>query len=126
MLNKFKFAFISLMAAGLTVCADMASFAGDWNEPATVIVQVTAAGSPIEDAEVSVGDQSDTTGHNGNRVFQVDKGHHTVSVTDTHGNSDSREVRVNSGEIVQVTFDLGAAGRPATGGHRHELTFSKN
>jgi hypothetical protein len=126
MLGKFKFVFISLMSAGLIFCAGTASIAGAWNEPATVIVQVTAAGSPIGDAEVSVDNQSDTTGHNGNRVFQVDKGHHTVSVTDIHGNSDSREVRVNPGEIVQVTFDLGAAGRPATGGHRQELTFSKN
>ncbi len=126
MLGKFKFTFISLMSAGLIFCAGTASIAGAWNEPATVIVQVTAAGSPIEDAEVSVDDQSDTTGYNGNRVFQVDKGHHTVSVTDIHGNLDSREVRVNPGEIVQVTFDLGAAGRPATGDHRQELTFSKN
>jgi hypothetical protein len=126
MLSKLKFAFTLLMAVGVIFCAGTAGFAGDWNEPATVIVQVTAAGSPVGDAEVSVDDQSETTGHNGNRVFQVDKGHHTVSVTDTHGNSDSREVRVNPGEIVQVTFDLGAAGRPATGGHRQELTFSKN
>jgi len=126
MLGKLKFAFISLMAAGLIFCAGTASIAGAWNEPATVIVQVTAAGSPIEDAEVSVGDQSDTTGHNGNHVFQVDKGHHTVSVTDTHGNSDSREVRVGPGEIIQVTFDLGSAARQASGGHRQELTFSKN
>jgi hypothetical protein len=126
MLSKLKFAFTLLMAAGLIFCAGTASFAGDWNEPATVIVQVTAAGSPVGDAEVSVDDQSETTGHNGNRVFQVGKGYHTISVTDIHGNSDSREVRVNSGEIVQVTFDLGAAGRPATGGHRQELTFSKN
>jgi len=114
------------MFAGLIFSAVTVSIAGDWNEPATVIVQVTAAGSPIEDAEVSVGDQSNTTGHNGNRVFQVGKGHHTVSVTDIHGNSESREVRVSPGEIVQVTFDLGVAGRPATGDHRQELTFSKN
>ena len=126
MLRKFKCAFISLMATGLIFCAGTASFAGDWNEPATVTIQVIAAGLPIEDAEVSVGDQSDTTGYNGNRVFQVDKGSYTVSVTDAYGNSDSREVRVNSGEIVQVTFELGAEGRPATGGHRQELTFSKN
>ena len=125
MLSKFKCAFISLMAAGLIFCAGTACFAGDWNEPATVTVQVIAAGSPIEDAEVSVGDQSDTTGHSGNHVFQVDKGHHTVSVTDTHGNSDSREVRVDPGEIIQVTFDLGSAARPASG-DRQELTFSKN
>ena len=123
---KSKLKFTLLMAAGLIFCAGTVSIAGDWNEPATVIVQVTAAGSPIGDAEVSIDDQSDTTGHNGNRVFQVGKGHHTVSVTDIHGNSDSREVRVNPGEIVQVTFDLGAAGRPATGDHRQELTFSKN
>ena len=126
MLSKLKFSFTLLMAAGLIFCAGTISFAGAWNEPATVIVQVTAAGSPIEDAEVSVGDQSDTTGYNGNRVFQVDKGFYTVSVIDTHGNSDSREVRVNSGEIVQVTFELGTEGRPATGDHRQELTFSKN
>jgi hypothetical protein len=126
MFSKFKCALISLMFAGLILCAETVSFAGTWNEPATVIVQVTAAGSPIGDAEVSVDGQSDTTGHNGNRVFQVEKGHHTVSVTDIHGNSDSREVRVSPGEIVQVTFDLGTAGRPAAGGHRQELTFSKN
>ncbi len=125
-MSKFKCAFISLMAAGLIFCAGTASFAGVWNEPATITVQVIAAGSPIEDAEVSVGDQSDTTGYNGNRVFQVDKGFYTVSVIDTHGNSDSREVRVNSGEIVQVTFELGTEGRPVPGGHRQELTFSKN
>lgn len=126
MLSKFKRTFISLLAAGLIFCVGTASFAGAWNEPATVTVQVIAAGSPIEDAEVSIGDQSDTTGHNGNHVFQVDKGHHTVSVTDIHGNSDSREVRVDPGEIIQVTFDLGAEARPASGGHRQELTFSKN
>jgi len=126
MLGKFKFALISLMSAGLLFCAGTAIIAGDWNEPATVIIQVTADGSPIGDAEVSIDDQSDITGHNGNRVFQVGKGHHTVSVTDIHGNSESREVRVSPGEIVQVTFDLGVAGRPATGDHRQELTFSKN
>tara|TARA_B100000959_G_C14652713_1_gene488991 strand:- start:72 stop:446 length:375 start_codon:yes stop_codon:yes gene_type:complete len=123
---KSKLKFTLLMAAGLIFCAGTVSIAGDWNEPATVIVQVTAAGSPIGDAEVGIGNQSDTTGYNGNRVFQVSKGHHTVSVTDIHGNSESREVRVNPGEIVQVTFDLGAAGRPASGDHRQELTFSKN
>jgi uncharacterized membrane protein len=115
MFNKLKFALVSLMAAGLIFCLGNVSTAYD-EPPATVIVQVTAMGSPIEGAEVSVGDASDTTGHNGNYVFQVDKGTYTVSVADSHGNTDSREVRVNPGEIMQVTFDLGAAGRPATGG----------
>ena len=126
MLRKLKIAFTLLMAVGVIFCAGTASIAGDWNEPATVTVQVTAGGSPIADAEVGVDDQSDTTGHNGNRVFQVGKGLHTISVTDIHGNSDSREVRVNSGEIVQVTFELGTGVRSVPGGHRQELTFSKN
>jgi hypothetical protein len=119
MFSKLKFAFVALMAAGLIFCVSKASYAGDWlpTDSSTVIVQVTALGSPIEGAEVSVGDSSGTTGINGNYVFQVDKGTYTVSVTDPHDNSDSREVRVKPGEIVQVTFDLGAAGRPATVSH---------
>ncbi len=116
MLNRLKFAFVSLMAAGLIFCFGNVSTAF-YEPPATVIVQVTAMGSPIEHAEVSVGDNSDSTGHNGNRVFQVDKGSYTVSVADSHGNTDSREVRVSPGEIIQITFDLGAAGRPASGSH---------
>ncbi len=115
MFNKLKFALVSLMAVGLIFCLGNVSTAYD-EPPATVMVVVTAMGSPIEHAEVSVGDNSDTTGHNGNHVFLVDKGTYTVSVADSHGNTDSREIRVNAGEIVQVTFDLGAAGRPATGG----------
>jgi len=115
MFNKLKFALVSLMAAGLIFCVGNVSSAYD-EPPATVIVQITAMGSPIEHADVSVGDNSDTTGHNGNRVFLVDKGDYTVSVADSHGNTDSREIRVSPGEIIQVTFDLGAAGRPASGG----------
>ncbi|MHC4268178.1 MAG: hypothetical protein ACYSTS_06895 [Planctomycetota bacterium] len=122
MLNRLKFAFISLVAVGLLFCVSNATFAydrgGEWPPTAggTVIVQVTAMGSPIEGAEVSVGDNSGTTGHNGNTVLSVDNGYHTVSVADHHDNAESKEVRVNPGEIIQVTFDLGAAGRPASGG----------
>ncbi|MFQ5787105.1 MAG: hypothetical protein ACE5H1_03915 [Thermodesulfobacteriota bacterium] len=116
MFNKLKFALVSLMAAGLIFCLSNISSAYD-EPPARVIVQVTAMGSPIEHADVSVGDTSDSTGHNGNHVFQVDKGEYTVSVADSHGNTDSRDVRVKPGEIIQVTFDLGAAGRPASGHH---------
>ena len=122
MLNKLKFAFVSFMAAGLLFCISNASYAydrgGEWppTEGGTVIFQVTAMGSPIGDAEVSVGDASGTTGENGNTVFSVESGIHTASVTDHHGNTDSKEVMVHSGEIIQVTFDLGAAGRPASGG----------
>ena len=124
MLNRLKFAFISLVAVGVLFCVSTATYAydrgGEWppTEGGTVIVQVTAMGSPIEGAEVSVGENSGTTGHNGNTVLSVDNGYHTVSVADHHENTDSREIRVDAGAIIQVTFELGAPGRPASaGGH---------
>ncbi len=123
MLSKLKFAFISLMAAGLIFCLGNVSSAydrgGEWppTEGGTVIVQVIALGSPVEHADVSVGDNSDTTGHNGNRTFSVDNGYHTVSCVGPHGGEASREVRVKPGEIIQVTFDLGAEGLHVGEGH---------
>lgn len=116
MLNKLKFAFVSLMAAGLIFC--LSNISSAYNEPpATVIVQVIALGAPIEHADVSVGDNSDTTGHNGNHVFQVHRGTYTVSCSGPNGGTASREISVNPGEITQVTFDLGAEGLHASGGH---------
>ncbi len=113
MLSKFKFAFVSLMAVGLLFCLSQATYATNtWRPTDTgfVTVQVIALGSPVEHAEVSVGDSSDTTGHNGNRTFTVENGTHTVSCVGPHGGEASREVRVLPGEIIQVTFDLGAVG----------------
>jgi len=116
MLNKLKFAFVSLVAAGLIFCLNNVSSAY-YEPPATVIVQVIALGAPIEHADVSIGDDSDTTGHNGNKVFQVRKGTYTVSCSGPQGGSGSTEITVNPGEITQVTFELGAEGLHASGGH---------
>lgn len=116
MLKSIRFTFVALLAAGLFFSLANVSTAYD-EPPARVIVQVIALGSPVEHAEVSVGDFSETTGHNGNYVFSVDKGTYTVSCVGSHGTEASREVRVKPGEIIQVTFDLGAAGRPATESH---------
>lgn len=116
MFNKLKLTFVSLMVAGLLFCVSNVSSAY-FEPPATVIVQVIALGAPIEHAEVSVGDNSDTTGHNGNKVFQVSKGHYTVSCTGPHGGSGTQEIFVQPGEITQVTFELGASALHASGGH---------
>ncbi len=109
MLSKFKYIFVALVASGLIFCLSNIGTAYD-EPPARVIVQVIALGAPIEHADVSVGDASETTGKNGNYVFQVDKGAYTVSCTGPHGGSGSQEVSVKPGEIVQVTFELGAEG----------------
>ncbi len=120
MLSKLKFASISLMVVGLLFCVSQATYATNTWRPTdtgSILVQVIALGSPVEHAEVSVGDSSDTTGHNGNRSFTVDPGHYTVSATGEHGGSASKEVRVHPGEFIQVTLELGAAGLPPAEGH---------
>lgn len=116
MISKFRFTFVALLAAGLFFCLANVSSAYD-EPPARVIVQVIALGAPVGDSEVSIGDATETTGANGNYVFQVDKGTYQVSCKGAHGGHASREVRVKPGEIIQVTFDLGAEGLHASGGH---------
>ena len=116
MLNKFKYIFVTIIASGLIFC--LSNIGSAYEEPpARVIVQVIALGAPIEHADVSVGDLSETTGKNGNYVFQVHKGSYTVSCKGPHGGSGTQEIQVSPGEIIQVTFDLGAEGLHASGGH---------
>ncbi len=109
MVSKFRYVFVALVVSGLVFCLSNIGSAFE-EPPARVIVQVIALGAPIAGAEVSVGDSSDTTGKNGNYVFQVRKGTYTVSCNPPEGSSQSQEVRVNPGEIIQVTFELGAEG----------------
>jgi hypothetical protein len=116
LLSKFRYMFVALMVSGLVFCLSNIGTAYE-EPPARVIVQVIALGAPVEGSEVSVGDASETTGINGNYVFQVDKGIYTVSCTGAHGGSGSQEVTVKPGEIIQVTFDLGAEGLHAAEGH---------
>ncbi len=116
MLGKFRYVFVALLGLGLIFCLSNISSAYD-EPPATVIVQVIALGSPIEHAEVSVGDATETTGKNGNYVFQVNTGIYTVSCTGPHGGQASQELTVKPGEITQVTFELGAEALHAGKGH---------
>ena len=122
MLSKLKFASISLMVVGLLFCVSKATYAGetDWRptDTGSILVQVIALGYAVEHAEISVGDNSDTTGANGNRMFSVEPGFYTVSATGPHGGgSATKEVRVNPGEFIQCTLELGSEGLPPTEGH---------
>lgn len=116
MFKKLRFAFILVIASGLIFCLSNIGSAY-YEPPARVIVQVIALGAPIEHADVSVGDASETTGKNGNYVFQVYKGTYTVSCSGPHGGHGNQEVSVQPGEIIQVTFDLGAEGLHVSGHH---------
>ena len=116
MLSKFRLLFVAFVASGLLFCLGNVSSAYD-EPPARVIVQVIALGSKVPGSEVSVGDSTETTGINGSYVFSVDKGAYTVTCTGAHGGSGSKDIRVKPGEIIQVTFELGAVGRPASVKH---------
>lgn len=116
MSSKFKYLFIAIIATGLMFC--LANLGSAFEEkPASIQVVVSGLGNPLEHAEVTCGEDSATTGKNGVATFQVTKGAYTLTASGPHGGEGSKEVRVNPGEIVQVTFELGAGALHASGGH---------
>ena len=122
MLSKLKIASLSLMVVGLLFCVSKATYAGetDWRptDGGSILVQVIALGYAVPEAEISVGDSSDSTGPNGNRMFSVEPGFYTVSATGPHGGSATKEVRVSPGEFIQCTLELGGEALFAgEGGH---------
>ena len=121
MLRKLKIASLSLMVVGLLFCVSKATYAGetDWRptDGGSILVQVIALGYAVPEAEISVGDSSDTTGTTGNKMFSVDPGFHTVSATGPHGGSATKVVRIRAGEFVQCTLELGSGGLPPAEGH---------
>ncbi len=122
MLRKLKIASLSLMVVGLLFCVSKATYAGetDWRptDGGSILVQVIALGYAVPGAEISVGDSSDTTGTNGNKMFSVEPGFHTVSATGPHGGaSATKVVRIRAGEFVQCTLELGSGGLPPAEGH---------
>lgn len=116
MLSKFKYSFVAIVAIGLVFCLSNLGSAYE-EKPASIQVVVSGLGYALEDAEVTCGEDSASTGKNGIATFQVRKGVYALSATGPHGGEASREVRVSPGEIVQVTFELGAAALHASGGH---------
>ncbi|GJQ59550.1 MAG: hypothetical protein D8M57_10480 [Candidatus Scalindua sp. AMX11] len=116
MLNKFKYLFVAILATGLVFCLSNLGSAYE-EKPASIQVVVSGLGSPLQDAEVTCGEDSSSTGKNGIATFQVRKGEHHLSASGPHGGEASKSIRVQPGEIVQVTFDLGAEALHASGGH---------
>ena len=116
MLSKFKYLFVAIVAVGIVFCLSNLGSAYE-EKPASIQVVVSGLGSPLENAEVACGEDSATTGKNGVATFQVKKGVYTLSAAGPHGGEASQDVRVSPGEIVQVTFELGAGALKASGGH---------
>jgi len=116
MSSKFKYLFVAIIATGFMFCLTNLGSAFE-EKPASIQVVVSGLGTPLQNAEVTCGEDSATTGKNGIATFQVPKGSYTLTATGPHGGEGSREVCVSPGEIVQVTFELGAGALHASGGH---------
>ena len=116
MLSKFKYLFVAIIATGIVFCLTNLGSAFE-EKPASIQVVVSGLGSPLEHAEVTCGEDSATTGKNGVATFQVTKGSYTLTASGPDGGEGSQSIRVCPGEIVQVTFELGAVALPASERH---------
>lgn len=81
-------------------------------QSARVTAIVICFGAPQEEAEVTLGDRSETTKKNGACVFDVKPGSYTVSAQSkgSHGfpkGNKSVNVTLKPGEIRQIVFEVG-------------------
>ena len=77
-------------------------------KPAKLWVTAIALGSPIEGAEIKVGDNTCTTGKNGTCVFELKPGTYEVSVHEHGGASAHTEVVLEEKNVRFISLDLGA------------------
>ncbi|MDR4507670.1 MAG: hypothetical protein MRJ65_05445 [Candidatus Brocadiaceae bacterium] len=86
-------------------------------KPAKLWVTAIALGSPINEAEIKVGDEECTTGKNGTCVFELKPGEYKISVHEHGGQSAHTSVLLGEGGIRFVSLDLGAKALHPKGGH---------
>lgn len=86
-------------------------------KPAKLWVTVTAIGSPIEGAEIKVGENTCTAGKNGTCVFELKPGTYEVSVHEHGGASAHTEVTLEEKNIRFLSLDLGAVALHPSGHH---------
>jgi uncharacterized membrane protein len=86
-------------------------------KPAKLWVTAIALGSPIEGAEIKVGDNTCTTGRNGTCVFELKPGMYEISVHEHGGASAHTSVNLQERDIRFISLDLGAAALHPTGHH---------
>ncbi|OHB37793.1 MAG: hypothetical protein A2Y09_08815 [Planctomycetes bacterium GWA2_39_15] len=86
-------------------------------KPAKLWVTAIAIGTPIEGAEIKVGENTCTTGKNGTCVFELKPGTYEVSVHEHGGASAHTEVTLEERNIRFISLDLGAAALHPSGKH---------
>ena len=114
MLKKILAGFLGVaMVAGISMTTAQAYQV----KPAKLWVTATAIGTPIEGAEIKVGDNTCTTGKNGTCVFELKAGTYEISVHEHGGISKHAEVTLEEKDIRFISLDLGAAALHPSGQH---------
>src|SRR3972149_6462752 len=114
MLKKILAGFLGVaMVAGI----GMAKAQAYQVKPAKLWVTAIAIGTPIEGAEIKVGDNTCTTGKNGTCVFELKAGTYEISVHEHGGISKHTEVPVDEKDLGYISLDLGAAALHPSGQH---------
>src|SRR3970040_2977002 len=114
MLKKILAGFLGVaMIAGI----GMAKAQAYQVKPAKLWVTAIAIGTPIEGAEIKVGDNTCTTGKNGTCVFELKAGTYEISVHEHGGISKNAEVTLEKKDIRFISLDLGASALHASGSH---------
>ncbi|MBM4066304.1 MAG: hypothetical protein FJ266_11815 [Planctomycetes bacterium] len=114
MLKKILAGFLGVaMVAGI----GMAKAQAYQVKPAKLWVTAIAIGTPIEGAEIKVGDNTCTTGKNGTCVFELKPGVYEISVHEHGGAKAHTEVTLEEKDIRFISLDLGSAALHPSGHH---------
>jgi len=113
----FKKVFAGILGVAVISGLGMAKAYAYEVKPAKLWVTATAIGTPIEGAEIKVGDNTCTTGKNGTCVFELKPGTYEVSVHEHGGASAHTEVSLEEKNIRFIALDLGASALHASGSH---------
>lgn len=108
---------VGLMGIGLIIGIGLTKVQAYEVKMAKLWVTAIALGSPIEGAEITVGDEECTTGRNGTCVFELKPGVYKITVHEHGGASAHKEVVLGEGNIRFVSLDLGSEALHPTGHH---------
>ncbi|UJS18220.1 MAG: hypothetical protein L3J17_03945 [Candidatus Jettenia sp.] len=113
----FKKIFAGLMGVALATGIGMTTAQAYTVKPAKLWVTAIAIGTPIEGAEIKVGDNTCTTGQNGTCVFELKPGMYEISVHEHGGATAHTKVYLEEKDIRFISLDLGASALHPSGQH---------
>lgn len=113
----FKKVFAGFMGVALIAGIGMTKAQAYQVKPAKLWVTAIAIGTPIEGAEIKVGDNTCTTGKNGTCVFELKPGSYEITVHEHGGTSAHTSVNLEEKDIRFISLDLGSKALHPSGQH---------